>query len=291
MTNTLFYFIQNSIVFIIAGWAIYLVYRIGKLYYMPVSTMAAGAYFVAYAMKELHWPWFLAAIIVILAGGIMSFILSPGLVRASSFGVVVVTIGMLFIFRTVIRNIPVLGGEWGFLGIPKVNHIMPISIVLLIIIGVLINRLDNSRIGRAIGVTFNSEEAAKTLGINIFWLSVSLQVISGALGGLAGALYAGSMSTLNVAAFSFDILLLLLIFVFVGGYTTMWGVAIATPILYGIPVILPSAIADWRYIVYGFILIFILIFKPTGLIDKDLVRKIRIFIFSLFKRKIPKNSN
>jgi branched-chain amino acid transport system permease protein len=280
MSLTFFYFTQNTIIFIILGWAIYLVYRNGKLYYMSVANMALCSYFVAYMMRDQHWSWYIAAIAAIIIGGFISFILSFGLARASAFTVVVVTIGMLVIFTTIIRNLGFLGGEMGFASIPKVKHISLITVILVILIGGLLYRLDNSRIGRAIGVTFVESDVAKTLGIDLFWLSVSLQVISGALGGLAGALYAVTMTNLQIYSFNFETLLLLICFVFVGGSTTMWGVVIATPILYGFPLVLPQIIADWRYIIYGLLLILILIFRPEGIIDKELIKKIKDKVFT-----------
>jgi branched-chain amino acid transport system permease protein len=285
MSLAFFYYIQNTMIFIILGWAVYLVYRNSKLYYMPVANMAACAYFVAFTMRELKWPFFASAIVAILIGALFSFILSFGLARASAFTVVIVTIGVLIIFTTIIRNISFLGGELGFDNIPKVKNLFPITVVLLIIIGGLIYRIDNSRIGRALGVTFVEPEVASTLGVDLFWLGVSLQVIAGGLGGLAGALYAVTMRTLQIYAFSFEILLLLVCFVFIGGATTMWGLVIATPILYGFPIILPSIIADWRYIIYGILLIGILSFRPQGLIDKELVKKINFAFNKIFKRK------
>lgn len=283
MSLAFYYYIQNTMIFIILGWAVYLVYRYGKLYYMPVANMAACAYFAAFAMRELKWPFFIAALVAILIGALFSFILSFGLARASAFTVVIVTIGVLIIFTTIIRNLSFLGGETGFTDIPHVKNLFPITLVLLILIGGLIYRIDYSRIGRAIGVTFVEPEVAVTLGIDLFWLGVSLQVIAGGLGGLAGALYAATMRSLQIYSFSFETLLLLICFVFVGGATTMWGLILLTPILYGFPIILPSVIADWKYIIYGILLIGILSFRPQGIIDKELVRKIKVGFFFLIK--------
>ena len=55
----------------------------------------------------------------------------------------------------------------------------------------------------------------------------------------------------------------------------MWGPVIFTPILYGMPFVLPESIAQWKYIIYGLLLIGILTLRPEGLIDKRLIKVLR----------------
>jgi branched-chain amino acid transport system permease protein len=75
-------------------------------------------------------------------------------------------------------------------------------------------------------------------------------------------------------AFSFSILLMIFSVVFIGGNLTMWGPVLFAPILWGIPLILPEVIAQWKDVIYGALLIGILIFRPEGVISKELVRKV-----------------
>jgi ABC-type branched-subunit amino acid transport system permease subunit len=62
--------------------------------------------------------------------------------------------------------------------------------------------------------------------------------------------------------------------IFVGGYATMWGTVLAAPALYGLTLILPPAVASWRIVIYGAILIAVLVLKPEGFITRRLVYKL-----------------
>ena len=63
----------------------------------------------------------------------------------------------------------------------------------------------------------------------------------------------------------------------------MWGLVIFTPLMYGIPLILPEVIAKWKYAIYGVILIAVLALRPKGLIDKSLMRTLRIKILMMMR--------
>jgi branched-chain amino acid transport system permease protein len=106
------------------------------------------------------------------------------------------------------------------------------------------------------------------------WISMLLQVLSGAFSGVAGALYAFIVGSIFPGAFSFSILMMIFSAVFVGGNLTMWGAVLFAPILWGIPLILPEAIAEWKDIIYGTLLICILISRPEGVVNKEMVRKV-----------------
>jgi branched-chain amino acid transport system permease protein len=66
---------------------------------------------------------------------------------------------------------------------------------------------------------------------------------------------------------------------FVGGYTTQWGVLIAAPILWGLPLIMPEALQSWKNVFYALILILILILKPEGMITKQVLQRMRRIAF------------
>ena len=64
----------------------------------------------------------------------------------------------------------------------------------------------------------------------------------------------------------------------------MWGVIFFTPILWGIPLILPHSLAVFKNLIYGFLLMVILIIRPEGVIDKNALRFIRANISVVFEK-------
>ncbi len=273
MSFALIQFINFTVIYILLSWAVYLPYRCGQLYLAPVYTMAAGAYFAAYAATAWHWPIFLALMAAPFVGAVFAFIPAQGLKRAPGFTTAVVSLGLIFVLQTVIQNLPFLGGIAGYFGIPMMEMPLVTSMTVVIIAAILVYRLDHSRIGRAAELIYYNREGAECLGINTGRISILLQTVAGALGAVAGGLFAFTLGAITPDNFSFQLLLVAFPIVFMGGNFTMWGVLIFTPILWGLPLILPEAVAQSKDYIYGGLLIVVLIARPEGVINKKTVRK------------------
>lgn len=241
----------------------------------PVYCMAAGAYFSAYSATTWGWPVGVSMLCSPLVGGIFAFFPALLLRKAPGFTTAIVSLALVIILQTVISNLKFLGGQAGFFGIPRMPILLPITIFILIVCGVLVYRIDNSRIGRAAEMLFYNRDMAAAFGVSMSGISVFLQVLSGSLSGLAGAIFTFKVRALFPDAFGFSVLINVAVMVFVGGTLTMWGVVIFGPILWGIPLILPNVVAEYHEIIYGCLLIIILIWRPEGVVGKNTVRAIK----------------
>jgi branched-chain amino acid transport system permease protein len=289
MSLGLYYYLQLTALFIMLGWTLYWVYRIGQLNNAPIAIMAIGAYLSAYAVLKWGWPFPLAFAFGVVCGTGFSFIPALALGRAPAFSMVIATIALIFIMQTVFRNLPWFGGSLGLFGIPKIKSLLWITYGFLIFFGILIYRFDHSRLGRAADVVFEDRDVAGTLGVNFYLFSVCLQVMTGFIGAVVGVLYAFTIRTVIPMYFGFPFLLAVTTFIFVGGYTTMWGVIVFTPILWGIPLILPENMAVYRNFIYGVLLMGTLILRSEGVIDRRLLKKfemlVRLWGRKLFQKK------
>jgi branched-chain amino acid transport system permease protein len=274
MAFNVYYFFQLIAIFIMLGWAVYVNYRNGQLNMAPIYTMAVGAYFSAYAVNEWGWPFGLALVVATAVGAGAGFVPALGLGRAPAFATAIATMGLIYIAQTVIRNLRFLGGAAGYIGIPRIGYLMPVTWGIVIAFGFFIYRLDHSRLGRAMEMVYVDPDVAATLGVNRYWLSVSLHSLAGAMGALAGVFFAFTTGAIQPPNFGFSLLLRIICFVFVGGSTTMWGVPIFTTILWAVTVFLPTEVAEWRNIIYSVLLIVVLLLRPDGVIDKVVTRAI-----------------
>jgi branched-chain amino acid transport system permease protein len=266
------------IIFILLSWAVYLPYRCGQLYLAPIYCMCAGAYFGAYAVTAWDWPVALAILASTFVGALFAFFPAIGLRKAPGFATAIASMALIFILQTVIMNLKFVGGSAGYFGIPPMDYPLITSLTVLVIAGIIIYRVDHSRLGRAAELLFYGREEVGCFGVNIAWVGMILQVLSGGLSGAAGALYAFTVGSVFPAAFGFSFLLTIFPIVFIGGNFTMWGAVFFAPILWGIPLILPEAIAEWKDVIFGTLLICILIFRPEGVVSKQVVRSIGIGI-------------
>ena len=275
MPIVLYYFLAFTAIYILMCWTLYLPYRVGQLHFLPVACMAIAAYFGGFAAREWDWPFILVLLIGIGIGAFVAFIPSLAIGKAPCFTVVIVGLTYIFIVKTVIENWDLVGGTVGFFGIPSVEHLLPIVYLLLIIVGFFIYRIDHSRLGRAASVVFVDKDVAATLGVNVKNLGMFCQIIAGAIGGMAGVLYAFLIGSLFPEFFTFHIIGALMCMLFVGGYTNMWGVLVSAPILGGLPLLLPSAVASWRQVIYGVLLVLIILLRPEGLISKRMLSSLK----------------
>jgi branched-chain amino acid transport system permease protein len=281
MSLPLLNYLTFTIIFILLGWAVYLPYRCGQLYLAVVYSMATGAYFAAYVTTAWHWPIYLAILGSPLIGAFFAFLPALGLRKAPGFTTAISSLALIFILQTVVRNLKFLGGSAGLFGIPPLDYPVITPFVVIVVVGVIIYRIDHSRLGRAAELLYYSREEAACFGPNMALVGMLMQVLSGALSGIAGALYTFTVGSVFPDAFGFSILLVVFPIVFIGGNLTMWGAAILAPVLWGIPLVLPEAVVDWKDVIYGAILICVLIVRPEGVISKEVVRKVVTGIQSL----------
>ena len=118
--------------------------------------------------------------------------------------------------------------------------------------------LTRSRAGRAIMAIRDNRIAAQAIGLNLTKYKLMAFVTSAALAGAAGALYGLNYSSLQATKFNFNLSILVLVFVVLGGLGNIWGSLIAAAAL----TILPEALrqfADFRMLIYAIVLIFVML--------------------------------
>jgi branched-chain amino acid transport system permease protein len=286
MSLYMVYYLEFVAAFILLTWALYIPFRAGQLYNGPVYCMAIGGYFAAFAAREWGWPFILVVFGAILLGTLFGFIPALGFARTTGIATAMASIALIFIIQSVLRNVEFLGGPRGLWNIPKVEHLLPASWAIVFIVGIFVYRLDHSRIGKALEAMLVDPDLAATMGVNTIWIRVLALTISSAIGSLAGVIFAFTLRTIYPETFGFSLLLYVWTILYVGGRYTMWGALIATPILWGLPQWVPNQVAEYTNILYGALLVVILLLRPQGLINRELLLRIRSFFISKHSRRI-----
>jgi len=170
-----------------------------------------------------------------------------------------------------------LGGALGFIGIPAYTTIFWVYIWVAIMLIVAI-RLKQSSYGRALLSIREDEIAAQAVGINITKHKVRAFVLSSFFAGVAGALYALQIGSINAGELGFQRSFEILIMVVLGGLGSVSGASLAAIILTALPELL-RAVNQYRMIVYSLLLIIMMIVRPQGLFGVreiwDLLRRPR----------------
>ena len=140
------------------------------------------------------------------------------------------------------------------------SYFFLIGVLLLLLTLFIVQNLVNSRSGRAIMSTRDNRIAAESVGINITRYKLLAFTISAALAGVAGVLYAHNLSLLKVSVFDYNMSILVLVYVVLGGIGNIRGSIIATIILYALPELL-RGFANYRMLIYAIVLIIMMLFN------------------------------
>ncbi|MCR5278461.1 MAG: branched-chain amino acid ABC transporter permease [Lachnospiraceae bacterium] len=157
----------------------------------------------------------------------------------------------------------IINGAQGITGTPKDSN-FTIGIVLILLTLFVVLNLIKSRDGRAIMAIRDNEIAAESIGINITKYKLMAFSISAALAGVAGVLYAHNLNTLMATPknFGYNMSIMILVFVVLGGIGSMRGSMIAAVILTLIPELL-RGLANYRMLIYSVVLIAMMIFNQS----------------------------
>ena len=154
-----------------------------------------------------------------------------------------------------------INGAQGITGTPKDSNFTIAAVLLLITLIVVLN-LVHSRSGRAIMAIRDNRIAAESVGINITRYKLLAFSISAGLAGMAGVLYAHNLSTLAAQPknFGYNMSIMILVYVVLGGMGNIRGSMIAAVILTLLPELLRE-LQDYRMLIYSIVLIAMMLFN------------------------------
>ena len=154
-----------------------------------------------------------------------------------------------------------INGAMGVSGTPHDAN-FTISMVVLLIALFLAQNLVHSKPGRAIMAIRDNRIAAESIGINIVRYKMQAFTISAAIAGAAGVLFSHNISTLQASSqyFGYNVSIMILVYVVLGGIGNLRGSVIAASILYLLPELL-RGLNKYRMLIYSIVLIAVMIFN------------------------------
>jgi branched-chain amino acid transport system permease protein len=158
------------------------------------------------------------------------------------------------------------------------------TILLMCLITIFINlRLRDSKLGRAWIAVREDEIAASAMGVPLMRTKLWAYAIGGIFGGLAGSIYGSFINGIFPTSFSFQISVIVLVMVIVGGMGNIWGVIVGASLIAWLNFIglekignllndgIPGTAHDvditkYKYGLFGILLILMMLFRPEGII-------------------------
>ncbi len=155
----------------------------------------------------------------------------------------------------------IINGPQGITGTPH-DASFTIGILLVLLTLFITLNLIHSRDGRAIMAIRDNRIAAESIGINITKYKLMAFTISASIAGVAGVLYAHNLSTLTALPknFGYNMSIMILVFVVLGGIGNIRGSIISAVILTLLPELL-RGLSDFRMLIYAIVLIAMMLFN------------------------------
>jgi branched-chain amino acid transport system permease protein len=131
----------------------------------------------------------------------------------------------------------------------------------------LCHRLVHSRLGRAFLALRENESLAESVGVDPTRTLVLAAVVSAALAGVAGSLYAHYVRFVSPEVFLFSYTVTMVIMVVAGGKGTLAGPVVGALLFTALPEALREAMAwQWQMLAYGVLLVLLVFFLPRGIV-------------------------
>lgn len=259
---------------------------LGHAGFMCVGAYVSGAFSLIFqsAIPQSWLRFTLALIIGGVAAAIMGVAIGVPVLRLRGDYLAIVTLGFGEIMRSIANNIYIVMDKNGIhfslakavenvdeaskkaimsgpLGIkaPQDTNVWVVTAVLLLCLIVLMNFV-NSKAGRACMSVRDNYIAAQSVGINVTKYRLMAFVLSAAIAGVAGGLYSHSITQMVSKKFDYNLSILILVFVVLGGLGSMRGSIIATIILYALPELFRQ-VGDYRMLIYAIVLICMMIWS------------------------------
>lgn len=230
--------------------------------------MSIGAYGSAIMTKNFNMPFPIALIVGVILAAILAAIIGYPILRLKGDYLAICTLGFGEIVKVIIQNVDYVGGARGISSIPTKTSFLIVFFGVALCYAILKNLIHSSK-GRAIMSVREDEIAAEAMGINSTKYKMIAFIIGSSMAGLSGGLYAHFNTFIDPASFNFAKSIELITYVVLGGMGSLSGTVLGTTILIYLPEALrglSSVFKDYRMLIYAFLLVLMMIFRPQGIL-------------------------
>ena len=237
--------------------------------------LGIGAYTVGILTLKLGWSFWLAWPLAILLCAVLGLLLGLVAFRTRDDVFAIFTLGVgVIITESINKWDSLTGGNDGLNGIaaPKLGSLdfgkatsfFYLALVALALTIFLVARVRASLFGQSLIAIRGGEDLARSAGINVYTHKLRVMMLSTALAGFAGGLYAVYIGFLGAAITGPSTTFTILLYLLVGGVGTLAGPLLGTLIIRVLQQFI-QGLQDYQYVVLGPLLVLLVLFFPAGL--------------------------
>lgn len=234
-----------------------------------------GAYVCALLQVRLGVNFWLALLVAGCFTALIGFLLGLPSLRLSGTYLSIVTLGFCEIVQMILKQWEsVTNGNYGVRNIPRPEVFgielnlanggyLVLILILVLLTGLASLAIKKSNTGRAFTAIRDDELAAGMMGIKTSRYKIMAFVISAFITGIAGGFYSQLNGYIEPTNFVFNISILILSVVIVGGLGTVRGMVFGAALLQLFPEVF-RFLNEWRFVIYGVLLVLMMRFRPQG---------------------------
>lgn len=247
---------------------------------------AIGAYTTGLLSVNLHWPILVTIVPGIAVALVGALFVGVPTLRLRTDYLAVITLGFGEIIENIVNNLSQTGGPEGISGIPplRIGSLVVTSttgyfevfLVLVVLFVAISMRVRHSRLGRAWLAIREDEDTAQAMGIKVYRYKLYAYMAGSVFGSIAGSIYGSAFISISPTSFAFNESLLVVMAVAIGGIGSIWGALIGAFIVIAFPEAFRQ-FSNFRFLVFGFALVLIMLLRPKGLLPETgvSIRRVR----------------
>ncbi|MGI6525398.1 MAG: branched-chain amino acid ABC transporter permease [Bdellovibrionota bacterium] len=280
---TIFIFIN---IYIILSSSLNLIVGLGGMMSLcHAAFYGLGAYIGALALLNLGCSFFLATLLAIIGCSLLSIAVAYLSLRLKGDYFVLASLGFQSIVYIILLNwVKVTKGPYGlndipspqFFGLDFSGHHREMwflfTTIVMVVSVLLISFIMDSPFGRTLKSIRDDEIAAASLGKNVPSFKIRTFALAAGFAAVAGMLYAGFSRYINPSSFTIMESVFILSIIIIGGAGNLRGPIIGSIVLVILPELLrelgmnDAVAANVRQIIYGLAIIFMIRWRPQGLL-------------------------
>ncbi len=257
----------------------------GLLSITQAAFYGIGAYVTAILLTTTGINFFVSILLGIVITGVISLLIGFVLSKfkddyyaLGSFGFNVIIYSIFLNWQSLTRGplgIPGISRPeiFGFTFSNNLSFLVLAVVFGLIIYGISVY-ITNSSFGRVLKAIREDEQAIKTFGYHTLWYKLTIFVIGAMMASVAGGLFASYITFIDPSTFTLNESIFILAIIILGGLANNKGAVLGAVILILLPEILrfvgfPTDVAaQMRQVTYGLILIFLMLYRPQGMMGE-----------------------
>ena len=255
--------------------SMFLPLQVGQLSFGQAGFMSIGAH-LAVVLTLYAGVWFpLALLLAGLGTWVIGFVVGLPALRLRGLLLALMTFAFAQVVEVFFLNFAPTGAAEGIKAIPYYTNLWYIFGFLALLV-VFLARLRTSRMGRAFEAVKLDEAAAEAMGVNVTRVKLTAFSSGAFVAGVGGGLYAHYALFIQYSDFGFERAVDIAMFTVLGGMDVFYGPILGAFVITYLEIGL-QFLAEWRWEVWGMIVILVMIFRPQGILGRDTLKLRRWF--------------